>query len=202
MYVFEGVFGALLCLAHVGVVEAVAFTQWPSTIYAGEPATVDWVGDPNVPTTIILRKGAAKHLDDVEVLTTEGRGGTFTWTPSEEIADGTDYALQIQQAASINYSGHVTVVHAQAPLSKGPPPDRDPNSPNFDTAPHRSELGVAKGNNATHSNNTTEGTPTTGNDHTSAKSAVAAKMQTGDASLRIISAPLVLAAAAAFYFAC
>jgi hypothetical protein len=165
------------------------------------------------PVTITLRKGAATNLGDVEVLTTEARGDTYTWTPRADIEDGTDYAFQIKQNADVNYSGHVTVEHAggQAPSSKGPPPDRDPNSPNFDTAPHEPDVGVQKGNNATTSrpdksdddksdDDKPEGGATkTHNDLTSSKSAVAAQMQTGGATLLTLSVDTLLAAVAVFY---
>ncbi|KAF7594946.1 hypothetical protein BBP40_007754 [Aspergillus hancockii] len=203
MHVSESLFAAVVCLTHVGFADAVAFTQWPTTIIAGEPTTVNWIGDPDVPATITLRKGAAQNLGDVEVLTTEARGNTYTWTPRPDIEDGTDYAFQIKQNDDVNYSGHVTVAHAggQAPSSKGPPPDRNPDSPNFDTAPHESDVDVQKGNNATASqpDKTEDDAIRTGN-ITSSKSAVAAQMQTGSASLRTLSVDIILAAVAVFYF--
>ncbi|KAB8238516.1 hypothetical protein ETB97_001084 [Aspergillus alliaceus] len=203
MHVFESLFAAVVCLAHIGFTNALAFTEWPSTIYAGEPNTVNWIGDPDVPATITLRRGASTNLDDVEVLTDQARGNTYTWTAREDLEDGSDYALQIRQNGEVNYSGLLAVAHHpghQAPSSKGPPPDRNPDSPNFDTAPHASDAGVAKGNNAaaTPSNKTEDEVQSTGNNLTSSKSAVAAKMQTGDAS-RNLSPDLILAAIAILY---
>ncbi|KAE8351997.1 hypothetical protein BDV28DRAFT_9237 [Aspergillus coremiiformis] len=205
MNIFTSLLPVVICLTQVGIADAVAFTQWPNIIYAGEANTVRWIGDPDVPVTITLRKGASTNLGNVEVLTDNARGSTFTWTAREDLEDGSDYALQIKQDQDINYSGHITVAHSpghEAPAPKGPPPDRDPNSPNFDTAPHESESGVAKGNNATTAAaNTTahNDRPSTGNNLTSSKSAVTAKIETGDASLRNLSPDLLLAVIAIFY---
>lgn len=44
MYFTKALFATCVCLAHVGVSNAVQFTQWPSTLYPGEAATVNWEG--------------------------------------------------------------------------------------------------------------------------------------------------------------
>ncbi|KAB8273169.1 hypothetical protein BDV30DRAFT_226781 [Aspergillus minisclerotigenes] len=203
MRAFESVFAAIACLAHIGMTDALSFTQWPGVIHTGEDNTVKWIGDPDLPTTITLRRGAANDLSDVYVLTRDARGNEYTWKANDDLQDGSDYALQIQQNEEINYTGHIIVEHpnGQAPSSKGPRPDEDPNSPDFSTAPRNGTTGVAKGNNAT----TTvthvkhDDKPSTGNNHTSNKSAVSAKTQSDDASLRNWSPNLILAVVAILY---
>ncbi|OGM50683.1 putative extracellular matrix protein [Aspergillus bombycis] len=203
MRAFESIFTTVACLAHVGIIDALSFTQWPGVIHAGEDNTVKWIGDPDLPTTITLRRGAANNLSDVDVLTRDARGNEYTWKASEDLQDGSDYALKIQQNEEINYTGHITVEHpnGQAPSSKGPRPDDDPDSPDFNTAPHNSTTGVAKGNNATSTvpHVRHDDKPNTGNNHTSNKGAVSAKTQSDDASLRNWSPNLILAVVAVLY---
>ncbi|KAK6814294.1 hypothetical protein RU639_010017 [Aspergillus parasiticus] len=186
MRAFESVFAAIACLAHIGMTDALSFTQWPGVIHAGEDNTVKWIGDPNLPTTITLRRGAANNLGDVDVLTRDARGNEYTWKANDDLQDGSDYALQIQQNEEINYTGHITVEHpnGQAPSSKGPRPDEDPDSPDFSTAPRNGTTGVAKGNNAT--------TTVTHVKHDD-------KPSTDDASLRNWSPNLILAVVAILY---
>ncbi|GMF77674.1 unnamed protein product [Aspergillus oryzae] len=203
MRAFESVFAAIACLAHIGMTDALSFTQWPGVIHTGEDNTVKWIGGPDLPTTITLRRGAANDLGDVYVLTRDARGNEYTWKANDDLQDGSDYALQIQQNEEINYTGHIIVEHpnGQAPSSKGPRPDEDPNSPDFSTAPRNGTTGVAKGNNATitvtHVKH--DDKPSTGNNHTSNKSAVSAKTQSDDASLRNWSPNLILAVVAVLY---
>ncbi|PLN82740.1 hypothetical protein BDW42DRAFT_73973 [Aspergillus taichungensis] len=179
MYFTKSLFATCVCLAHVGISNAVQFTQWPSTLYPGEPATVNWEGALAVDSTIDLRKGSAANLDHIDTLTTDARGGTFTWTPPDDLEDGDDYAFRITQGGDINYSGLISVQHPTGPpSSKGPPP---PPSP---------EPSVAKGNNghvnmsSAHMDNSTSG-----------KSAIPAEMKTGTASFQALSLNLVFGVA-------
>ncbi|KAE8382181.1 hypothetical protein BDV26DRAFT_288709 [Aspergillus bertholletiae] len=194
MRVYESIFAAIAGLAHVGMINALSFTQWPGIIHTGEESTVKWIGDPDLPTIITLRRGTANNLTDVEVLTRDAHGNQYTWKASDDLEDGPDYALKIQQNEEINYTGLITVEHpnGQAPSSKGPPPDDDLN-----TAPHNSTTDIEKGNNAT--STVPHIRHDTGNNHTSNKSAVSAKTQSDDASLRNWSPNLILAAAAILY---
>ncbi|KAL1989007.1 hypothetical protein VTN96DRAFT_5770 [Rasamsonia emersonii] len=88
--------------------EYVGFTQWPSTLTPGEPATLKWSGG-NGPTTITLQQGDPKDLQDVKVLTTEARDGEFTWIPTGDLRDGSDYAFKITQGDAVNWSGMVQI---------------------------------------------------------------------------------------------
>ncbi|KAK1143214.1 hypothetical protein N8T08_006912 [Aspergillus melleus] len=195
---------ACLCLAQVSFAALpLAFTKWPTTLRAGEPATVTWTGDIETPATITLRKGSATDLGDVQVLTTEAKGGTFTFTPDDSLPGGTDYALQINQPGQVNYSGHLTLDASPAviPPSKGPRPTaaaQDPKSEDFETATHDAKGDeIPEGNNGeTVSLNETTPTKNT----TSGKSAMAAQMQTGGATFRNTSPELFLGAAGIIFY--
>lgn len=157
------------------------------------------------PATITLRKGAADDLGDVQVLTNDARGGSFTFTPSDSLPGGADYALQINQGGEVNYSGHVTLEPSPAviPPSKGPRPtptasSKDPNSSDFETATHdKVDKDVPEGNNG-ETLSLDESTPT--KNTTSNKSALAAQMQTGAASPRNMSPELLLGAAGIIFY--
>ncbi|PYH97817.1 hypothetical protein BO71DRAFT_102009 [Aspergillus ellipticus CBS 707.79] len=106
MRLTESVIAVWACLAQIRIAEAaLSFTQWPSTINAGQPATVSWTSDSDAPVKLTLRKGAAQDLDTVKVLAPDATEGTYTWTPDDTVEDGSDYAFQIQQEGQVNYSG-------------------------------------------------------------------------------------------------
>ncbi|KAL4957376.1 hypothetical protein BDW69DRAFT_201214 [Aspergillus filifer] len=109
------------CLAQVSLA-GIAFTKWPTTIYTGEPATLNWKGDPNLPATITLRQGPSGNLKTLKVLTDQGTGGTFTWAPEATLPPGSDYAFQIEQDGGINYSGLVTLATkpGEEPVASAP----------------------------------------------------------------------------------
>ncbi|KAI9044757.1 GPI anchored serine-threonine rich family protein [Aspergillus affinis] len=204
MRLYESLFATCLCLAQVSFAALpLSFTKWPTTLRAGEPATVTWAGDIETPATITLRKGSSTDLGDVQVLTAKALGGTFTFTPDDSLPGGADYALQISQPGQVNYSGHITLEAAPAviPPSKGPRPTpvtQDPNSEDFETATHdEKDDDIPKGNNGeTVSLNETTPTKNT----TSGKSAMAAQMQTGGAMFRNTSPELLLAAAGIIFY--
>ncbi|MCJ1271691.1 hypothetical protein MMC22_011596 [Lobaria immixta] len=87
----------------------IQFTSQPSNVKVGVPVEVTWINGDNTPVTITLREGKSTDLQDVEVLTTTGKGGSFTWTPSKSLADGSDYALQISQSGVINFTGQFSI---------------------------------------------------------------------------------------------
>ncbi|KAL4752142.1 hypothetical protein BDW72DRAFT_192283 [Aspergillus terricola var. indicus] len=121
------------CLAQVSLA-TVSFTKWPTTVYTGKPANFYWKGDSDTPVTITLRQGPAGNLKTLKVLTHDAQGGSFTWVPDESLAPGSDYALQIEQDGSINYSGLVTLADqpgrkAQPSPSKNTPLSSDRTSP-------------------------------------------------------------------------
>ncbi|KAL5336689.1 hypothetical protein BJX70DRAFT_371670 [Aspergillus crustosus] len=148
MHLLKPLLATWACLAQVSFA-GVAFTKWPATVYTGQPAMMTWNGDPNIPATITLRKGPSGNLKTLKVLTTQAGGGSFTWIPEESLPAGSDYALQIEQSGSINYSGLVTL--ASQPGKVPPPP------PTSKTTPRPSDIAsplggtrhsVQKGNNA------------------------------------------------------
>ncbi|KAF2397599.1 hypothetical protein EJ06DRAFT_584517 [Trichodelitschia bisporula] len=82
------------------------FTSVPTSVQAGQQYTIQWSGgDATQPVTILLRKGESGNLGTVGTLTSTGTGGSFTWTVDSTITDGTDYAFEIKQGTSNNYSG-------------------------------------------------------------------------------------------------
>lgn len=50
----------------------------------------------------------------METITDQAKDGTFTWTPGDNVEEGTDYAFQVSQNGQSNYSGL---------LKAGPPAD-------------------------------------------------------------------------------
>ncbi|EEH33780.1 hypothetical protein PAAG_04829 [Paracoccidioides lutzii Pb01] len=90
-------------LVATAVAQGISFTSFPDNVQVGEPVTVTWTGGTGAPVTITLRKGPREDLRDVQVLTTSGKGGSFTWTPDSDLANGNNYALQISQGTDVNY---------------------------------------------------------------------------------------------------
>lgn len=85
--------------------DPLAFTSWPKDVAAGKPVTLTWAGAvPDQPVTLTLRKGSSTHLSDVEVITSEAKDGTFTWTPGDNVKEGDTYAFQVTQGGQTNYS--------------------------------------------------------------------------------------------------
>ncbi|KAL1879574.1 hypothetical protein Plec18167_004035 [Paecilomyces lecythidis] len=109
MRLFTSLFAATALITSVVAQGRVAFTQWPHAVTVGQPATLTWSGGSNSPVTITLKKGDSNDLKDVKVLTSDAQGGTFQWTPSPDLTDGSDYAFQITQDGQVNYSGLVTL---------------------------------------------------------------------------------------------
>ncbi|KAL2818125.1 hypothetical protein BJX63DRAFT_429444 [Aspergillus granulosus] len=120
MHFLELLLTTWACLAQVSFAE-VAFTKWPATVYTGKPATMTWSGDVKTPATISLRQGPSDNLTTLKVLTTQA-GGSYTWVPDESLPEGTDYAFQIEQNGSVNYSGHVKLAHEPGKEPKNPLP--------------------------------------------------------------------------------
>ncbi|KAJ9271980.1 hypothetical protein DTO212C5_2061 [Paecilomyces variotii] len=109
MRLLTSLFAAALLVTSVVAQGKVAFTEWPPAVAVGQPATLRWTGATDSPVTITLKRGDANDLKNVEVLTSDARGGTFQWTPSPDLTDGSDYAFQITQDGQVNYSGLITL---------------------------------------------------------------------------------------------
>ncbi|KAL4943796.1 hypothetical protein BDV06DRAFT_210738 [Aspergillus oleicola] len=187
------------CLAQVSLA-GVAFIKWPTTVYTGEPATLNWKGDPSIPVTITLRQGPSGNLKTLKVLTDQGTGGSFTWVPEATLPPGSDYAFQIEQDGSINYSGLVTLVAkpgeepvASAPATSSVPRPSDSKNPLGGERPS-----IQKGNNGYIP---TLNSPSTRFNMTSSKSALQSPTNDG-VSFRYFSPEMALAVVAAVvYFA-
>ncbi|KAL6230403.1 hypothetical protein BDW75DRAFT_234421 [Aspergillus navahoensis] len=195
MHLLKPLLATWVCLAQVSLA-AVSFTKWPTTVYTGKPATMFWKGDPDTPVTITLRQGPAGNLKTLKVLTHDAQGGSFTWVPDESLAPGSDYAFQIEQNGSINFSGLVTLVeqpgkNAQPSASKNTPLPSNSNPP-----PGGARPGVQKGNNGYIPTLNSQSSRV---NMTSGKST--AHMTTNDAmTLRYISPKMTLSALAAVFF--
>lgn len=103
--------------ALVSAALAVEFNSWPESVKAGETVTLTY-SPKDAATTIILRKGPSTDLDTLETLTTSSTGGSFEWTVPSTLANGADYAFEIQQAgAEPNYSGQFSLSGGSAASS-------------------------------------------------------------------------------------
>ncbi|KAF2836412.1 hypothetical protein M501DRAFT_236858 [Patellaria atrata CBS 101060] len=82
----------------------------------GVPTTISYVApDLEDPVTITLRRGESGNLDTIATLTSSATGGSYRWTPDEDLPVGADYALQITQGDEINYSGQFTIAGGPNP---------------------------------------------------------------------------------------
>ncbi|KAI9669010.1 MAG: hypothetical protein M1831_000602 [Alyxoria varia] len=108
----------------------VLFTKTPDSVSAGESVDIGYkVANPSQPATILLRRGDSNNLQTVSVLTSSTTGGSYTWTPSESLANGDDYALEIKQGSEINYSGQFPLSGGSATGKKSPPSYSKPSGP-------------------------------------------------------------------------
>merc|ERR1712137_487046 len=119
MRFFETILSAA---AFAAAVAALEINDFPAEgVVAGQTYTITYSPADDTPTTFILRQGQSTGLDTVATLTTSATGGKFEWTPTKSLVNEPDYALQIQQGTTINYS-------AQFPLSGGAEEDDSPVS--------------------------------------------------------------------------
>ena len=133
-------FALLASAAFAGLAIAqqpkIGFTSVPANVQTGSSYTIQWGGgdddlvrvDARIvertvanmpqPVTIALRKGDLDSIQTVQILTTDARNGSYTWTPLSSLIDGEDYTLQITQGLdSINYSGEFSLTGGVNPLS-------------------------------------------------------------------------------------
>lgn len=122
--------------ALIAAALAVEINQYPTGgVVAGQTYTVTYSPADNTPTTFILRKGVSTDLGTIGTLTSmfcsylvakhmltniiaTATGGTFSWTVDSTLADGDDYALEIEQTgASPNYSGLFGLTGGSAAVS-------------------------------------------------------------------------------------
>lgn len=99
------------------------------------------------PATITLRHGPSGNLKTLKVLTTQAEGGSYTWVPDEDLPAGPNYALQIEQDGSINYTGLLKI--ANRPDQKPARPSASQNTPlpSDSNTPLSGGKTVQKGNN-------------------------------------------------------
>ena len=92
--------------AFIAAALALEINQFPAGgVKAGQSYTITYSPASDIPTTFVLRKGLSTDLDTVGTLTTSATGGSFTWTVSDDLTNGADYALEIrQEGQKPNYS--------------------------------------------------------------------------------------------------
>lgn len=153
-------------------------------------------------------------------MTTDAKGGSFTFVPDESLPDGSDYALQIEQGAEENYTGLMTLGDGSKPPPPPPPPKptedvkpqnsskpapqddassrHDTNTAN--TAPKDGwDTEVAKGNNGQFAS--VGDVPKGSNSNfTHGKSAMAAKLETNGATIQNVYLGWVLATAGVLFY--
>ncbi|OQO06300.1 hypothetical protein B0A48_08889 [Cryoendolithus antarcticus] len=94
------------------------FTHVPNPITDGQAQAITYAtNDTAGPVTIILRKGDSTNLQTVQTLTSSAIGGQYVWTPSENLPNGVDYALQITQGTQTNYFGPFSIQGASSSAS-------------------------------------------------------------------------------------
>jgi hypothetical protein len=111
-------------LALVAAEAKIAFTKVPgSSVTVGTSFTLEWDGaEDDAPVTITLKQGDPNDLTTVSLLTGNATGGSYSWTPSSDLVDGDNYALEISQGTGFdesNYSGEFSVTGGQASSSSG-----------------------------------------------------------------------------------
>ncbi|KAJ5114465.1 hypothetical protein NUU61_000224 [Penicillium alfredii] len=167
-------------------VQGISFTSWPKDIQAGKPVTLKWDGAPDKPVTLSLREGNAGDLKQVQTITDKADGGSFTWTPGDNIKGGKSYAFQISQDGQSNWS---------ALLKAGGKPVSDSSETTQTTAAtttgasHSAET-TATTTGANHSAETTTGTTTTGHStskHLISSSSVSASPSGSPTSTTVVS---------------
>merc|ERR1711881_619168 len=112
MYMLKSVVSVAVFAAYAAAQAAgqLAFTTLPGSIQAGQSYTLEWAGgDATAPVTIILRQGDPNNLDTVSTITTTATGGSYTWEVPSTIVNGADYAFEIVQGSSNNYSGQFAI---------------------------------------------------------------------------------------------
>ncbi|KXS93684.1 hypothetical protein AC578_8002 [Pseudocercospora eumusae] len=83
------------------------FTKVPNPVTVGKPNVITYMtNDNDTPVTILLRRGDSNNLHTVKTLTTSATDGSYIWTPGNDLDNGSDYALEIQQSGNQpNYFG-------------------------------------------------------------------------------------------------
>ncbi|KAJ5117256.1 hypothetical protein N7448_004194 [Penicillium atrosanguineum] len=180
---FNSVLAVSATLFALGLAaDPLAFTSWPKDVQAGKPVTLTWAGAaPDQPVTLTLRKGSAGNLSDVEVMTAQGKDGTFTWTPGKNVKEGQTYAFQVSQGGQRNYSA---LLKAGAPV-----PSVSDTTEDGTTATGTTASGTSATSDAT---TTTTGTSTGTSSGTTTDTTTGATQTTG-----ITSKPLISSAASA-----
>jgi len=117
---FTRLFAAAAFVACAVAQSKLQFTTLPSNVEVGKPVPIKWTGGDGSPVTITLKKGTPQNLKTVSVLSGGVSGDSYTWTPSEDLVSGDDYALSISQGVdTVNYTGQFSVKGGTAPSASG-----------------------------------------------------------------------------------
>jgi hypothetical protein len=74
---------------------------------AGEPVTIVWNPTTEGEVTLVLRKGDSNALETLDTIAEDiDNTGTYTWTPSEDLVAGDDYAVEIRWGDDEDYSSN------------------------------------------------------------------------------------------------
>jgi len=95
--------------ALIAAATALTIDSWPSNVVADTSYPIKFSPADSQSYTFVLRKGPSTNLATVGTLTTSATGGVFNWTPSKDLVNGNDYALQIVQGDQNNYSGLISL---------------------------------------------------------------------------------------------
>ncbi|KAF2009868.1 hypothetical protein BU24DRAFT_66265 [Aaosphaeria arxii CBS 175.79] len=82
--------------------------KYPKSVKAGESVEITY--SPATATAkFVLRKGSPGNLATLATLTENATGGKYTWNVPEDLANASDYALQIVVNGEDNYTGLISL---------------------------------------------------------------------------------------------
>jgi len=115
MRFFETVLsGAALFAVALGL----TIDTYPSGgVVAGQTYTITYSPKDNTPTTFILRQGPSGNLNTIDTLTTTATGGSFQWTVPKSLPNQPNYAFEIRQGSTTNFSGQFGLTGGSAAVS-------------------------------------------------------------------------------------
>lgn len=164
---------------------------------------------------MLLREGSSTQLKDVKAITDQGKDGTFTWTPDNDVKSGKTYAFQVKQGDQMNYT---ELLKSAKNPSAETTEDENTAATDTTTAPQTSESSAATATGTTLTTtsskalisssasasgtpsssvaaSSTDGAKTTGNEVVNGKAAPTEVVQTGAASVSHYSVHLVMGVA-------
>ncbi|KAF2874762.1 Ser-Thr-rich glycosyl-phosphatidyl-inositol-anchored membrane family-domain-containing protein [Massariosphaeria phaeospora] len=115
--------------ALIAAAWALELNDWPNKFVSGETYTITYSPKDDTPTQLKLRQGESDNLKDVAVLTTDATGGSFTFTVDESLPNGDDYAIEVSQGTTVNYSNLIPLTGSEAsPIASSATPSATASS--------------------------------------------------------------------------